>query len=72
MPSPTTEILATPGFEMVDLIPEDLQDYSRFSWAAAIGSNSREPFASAALIRFLTSSKAALVMKKRGMEPGAL
>jgi hypothetical protein len=26
----------------------------------------------AMLVRFLTSSKAALVMKKRGMEPGAL
>ena len=67
-----TEIFITPGFEMVDLIPEDLQDYNRFSWAAAIATNAREPFASTMLIRFLTSSKAALVMKKRGLEPGAL
>src|SRR5262249_24455710 len=67
-----TEILITPAFELVDLIPEDLQDYNRFSWSAAIATNTREPAAAAALIRFLTSSRAALVMKKKGMEPGAL
>jgi len=67
-----TEIYITPAVELVDLIPEDLQDYSRFSWATGISSNTREPAAAAALIRFLTSSKAALVMKRKGMEPGAL
>jgi molybdate transport system substrate-binding protein len=67
-----SEILTTPGFELVDLIPEDLQDYTRFSWAVAVAANARQPTAAAALIRFLTSSKAALVMKKKGMEPGAL
>ncbi len=67
-----SEILITPGFELVDLIPEDLQDYNRFSWAAAVATSARQPAAAAALIRFLTSSKAALVMKKKGMEPGAL
>jgi molybdate transport system substrate-binding protein len=67
-----TEINITPAFELVDLIPEDLQDYSRFSWATGVSSNAREPAAAAALIRFLTSSKAALVMKRKGMEPGAL
>jgi molybdate transport system substrate-binding protein len=67
-----TEIFITPSFELVDLIPEDLQDYNRFSWAAGVASNAKEPAAAAALVRFLTSSKAALVMKKRGMEPGAL
>jgi len=66
-----TEIFITPGFELAGLIPEDLQDYDRFSWAAAVASNAREPVAAAALIRFLTSSKAALVMRKKGMEPGA-
>jgi molybdate transport system substrate-binding protein len=67
-----SEILITPGFELVDLIPEDLQDYNRFSWAAAVATNAKQPAAAAALIRFLTSSKAALVMKRKGMEPGAL
>jgi molybdate transport system substrate-binding protein len=67
-----TEIFITPSFELVDLIPEDLQDYNRFSWATGVATNAKQPAAAAALIRFLTSSKAALVMKKKGMEPGAL
>ena len=67
-----TEINITPAFELVDLIPEDLQDYSRFSWATGVSSNAKDPAAAATLIRFLTSSKAALVMKRKGMEPGAL
>ena len=67
-----TEIFITPSFELVDLIPEDLQDYNRFSWAIGVATNAKEPDAAAALIRFLTSSKAALVMKRKGMEPGAL
>ena len=67
-----TEILITPAYQMVDFIPEDLQDYDRFSWTAGVTVNAKEPDAAAALIRFLTSSKAALVMKKKGMEPGAL
>jgi hypothetical protein len=40
--------------------------------ALARSTHAKEPAAAAALVRFLTSSKAALVMKKRGMEPGAL
>jgi molybdate transport system substrate-binding protein len=67
-----TEIFITPSFELVDLIPEELQDYDRFSWAAGVATHAKEPAAAAALVRFLTSSKAALVIKKRGMEPGAL
>ena len=67
-----TEILITPSFELVDLVPEDLQDYNRFSWATGVASNAKQPAAAAALVRFLTSSKAALVMKRKGMEPGAL
>lgn len=66
------EILRTPAFEFVDLLPEDLQDYDRFSWAIGTAVNTKETAAGAALIRFLTSAKAALVMKKKGMEPGAL
>jgi molybdate transport system substrate-binding protein len=67
-----TEIFLNPGFELVDLVPEDLQDYDRFTWTVGIATNAKEPVAAAALIRFLTSSKAALVMKRKGMEPGAL
>ena len=67
-----TEIFITPSFELVDLIPEDLQDFNRFSWATGVAPHAKEPAAAAELIKFLTSSKAALVMKKKGMEPGAL
>jgi molybdate transport system substrate-binding protein len=66
------EILITPSFDMVDLIPEDLQDYNRFSWAIGVATRTKEPAAAATLVRFLTSSGAALVMKRKGMEPGAL
>ena len=67
-----TEILLTPAYQLVDLIPDDLQDFERFSWTASVTTYAKEPNAAAALIRFLTSSKAALVMKRKGMEPGAL
>ena len=67
-----TEIFITPSFELVDVIPEELQDYTRFSWAAGVATNTKEPAAAAALVRFLSSSRAALVMKRKGMEPGAL
>jgi molybdate transport system substrate-binding protein len=67
-----TEILLTPSFNLVGMIPEELQDYDQFSWTAAITTNSKAKDAAATLIRFLASAKAALVMKRRGMEPGAL
>lgn len=67
-----SEIAITPAYELVDLIPEDLQDYDQFSWTVAVAATAKEPVAAAALIKFLASSKAALQMKKMGMEPGAL
>ena len=67
-----TEILLSQTYQMVDLIPDDLQDFERFSWTASVTTYAKEPNAAAVLIRFLTSSKAALVMKRKGMEPGAL
>ena len=67
-----SEISITPAYEIVDLIPEELQDNERFSWTASVTTNAQEPEAAAALIKFLSSSKAALVMKSKGMEPGAL
>lgn len=66
-----TQILMAPAFELVGMIPDDLQDYSTFSWTAGVTSTTREPAAAAALVKFLTSSKAALVMKKMSMEPAA-
>lgn len=67
-----TEIVITPSFELVDLIPEELQDYNWFSWRPVWRPMPRSRPRPRRWSRFLTSSKAALVMKKRGMEPGAL
>jgi len=61
------EILATPGFELVGWLPAELQDYERFTWAAGVTANAREPAAAEALIRFLSSPAAAAVIRKKGM-----
>src|SRR4051812_30721787 len=67
-----TEILLTRSFDLVGTIPEELQDYDQFSWTAAVTTDSKAKDAAAMLIKFLSSSKAALVMKRKGLEPGAL
>jgi len=64
------EILATPGYELVGWLPEELQDREKFTWAAGITANAKEPEAARALIQFLSSPPAAAVIKTRGMEPG--
>jgi molybdate transport system substrate-binding protein len=65
-----SEIAHTPGFELLGLIPDDLQDYEWFSWTAAVTTNAREPKAAAMLIKFLSSSTAAMKMEKAGMDAG--
>ena len=64
------EILATPGYELIGWLPEELQDRERFTWAAGITAYAKEPEAARALIQFLSSPAAAAVIKKKGMEPG--
>ena len=64
------EILAAPAYELVGWLPEELQDREKFTWAAGITANAKEPDAARALIRFLTSPEAEAVIKKKGMEPG--
>jgi molybdate transport system substrate-binding protein len=64
------EILATPGFELVGWLPEELQDREQFTWALAITANAKEPTAGRAFIQFLTSPSSAAVIKAKGMEPG--
>jgi molybdate transport system substrate-binding protein len=64
------EILATPGYELVGWLPEELQDRERFTWAIGITANAKDPDAAKALIRFLSSPAAAAVIKAKGMEPG--
>ena len=63
------EILATPGYEFVGWLPPELQDYDKFTWAAGVTANAREPNAAEALVTFLTSPIAAAIIKKKGMEP---
>jgi molybdate transport system substrate-binding protein len=64
------EILATPGYELVGWLPEELQNREGFTWALGVTANARDPEAARALIRFLSSPAAAAIIKAKGMEPG--
>jgi len=63
------ELLATPGHELVGWLPDELQDFKNFTWAAAVAANAKQPEAAKALIQFLSSPTAAKVIKKKGMQP---
>jgi molybdate transport system substrate-binding protein len=65
------EFLATPGYELVGWLPEELQDRERFTWAAGIPATASAADAARALIQFLSSPTAAQVIKQKGMEPAA-
>jgi molybdate transport system substrate-binding protein len=64
----TTQILTTPGVDLVGPLPPDIQFYTSFE--GAVSSQSRAPDAARALIKFLTSPVAIPVIKAQGMEPG--
>ncbi|SRR5581483_4924064 len=64
-----TQILTSPGVELVGPFPPEIQSYTAF--AAGIGANSKEQAAARDLIKFLTGPIAAPVIKAQGMEPGA-
>ena len=66
-----TDILATPHYELVGWLPEELQDRERFTWAMGVAAGATDPNAAKALIQFLSSPAAAAVIRKRGMEPAA-
>jgi molybdate transport system substrate-binding protein len=63
-----TQILTTPGVELVGPLPPDIQFY--ISFEGAVSSQSRAPDAARALIKFLTGPVAIPVIKAQGMEPG--
>ena len=63
-----TQILTTPGVDLVGPLPPDIQFYTSFE--GAVSSQSRAPDAARALIKFLTSPVAIPVIKAQGMEPG--
>jgi len=63
-----TQILTTPGVELVGPLPPEIQFYTVFT--AGVSANSKAPDAARDLIRFLTSPTAVPVIKSQGMEPG--
>ena len=64
----TTQILTTPGAELVGPLPPEIQYYIQFT--AGVSANSQAPDAARELIKFLTGTTAIQVIKSQGMEPG--
>jgi molybdate transport system substrate-binding protein len=62
-----TQILTTPGVELVGPLPSEVQFYTSF--AGGISSNSSAPEAARDLLKFLKSGTAIPVIKTQGMEP---
>jgi molybdate transport system substrate-binding protein len=63
-----TQILTTPGVDLVGPLPPEIQVYTAFEGAVSAGS--KAPDAARALIKFLTGTTAIPVIKAQGMEPG--
>jgi molybdate transport system substrate-binding protein len=63
-----TQILTTPGVELVGPLPPEIQFYTTF--VAGISAGSKAPDAARDLIKFLTGPMAIPVIKAQGMEPG--
>jgi molybdate transport system substrate-binding protein len=62
-----TQIVTTPGVELVGPLPSELQSYITF--VAGVSGRSTSPNAARQLIAFLTGARAAAVIKAQGMEP---
>jgi len=62
-----TQILTTPGVDLVGPLPSELQSYVTF--VGGISSASKAPDAARQLIAFLLGSRAASIIKSQGMEP---
>lgn len=62
-----TQILTTPGVELVGPLPPEIQSHVLFT--AGVSSNSKVPDAARELIKFLTGPIAIPVIKSQGMEP---
>jgi molybdate transport system substrate-binding protein len=63
-----TQILTTPGVQLVGPLPPDVQTYITF--VGAVSSNSHMPDVGRELIKFLTGPIAIPVIRSQGMEPG--
>jgi len=64
----TTQIMTTPGVELVGPIPRDIQHYVR--WSGGVSTNAVAPQVAKELIRLLAGPTALPVLKAQGMEPG--
>ena len=62
-----TQIMTTPGVELVGPIPQELQSYVR--WSGGVSASSATPDVAKALISLLRSPAALPVLKAQGMEP---
>jgi molybdate transport system substrate-binding protein len=62
-----TQILTTPGVELVGPLPPELQSFVTFT--AGVSTRSRTPEIASQLIQFLATPAAATVIRKQGMEP---
>jgi molybdate transport system substrate-binding protein len=63
-----TQILTTPGVELVGPLPPEIQYYIQF--VAGVSANSKAPDAARALIKFLIGPTTLPVIKSQGMEQG--
>ena len=63
-----TQILTTPGVDLVGPLPPEIQSYVVFT--AGVSTSSKGPDAAMDLIKFLTGPIAIPVIKAQGMEPG--
>ena len=62
-----TQIVTTPGVELVGPLPSEIQYYIMFT--AGVSANSKTPEAARELIKFLTGPSALPVIRAQGMEP---
>ncbi|MEO7726733.1 MAG: substrate-binding domain-containing protein [Burkholderiales bacterium] len=60
-------ILANPGVELVGLMPKELQQYVVYT--AGVSAAAKDADAAKALLKYLTTPSAMLVMKTKGLEP---
>ena len=60
-------ILAEPGAELVGILPKELQNY--IVYTAGVSAAAKEADAAKALLKYLTTPAAMLVMTSKGLEP---
>ncbi len=63
-----TQIMTTPGVDLVGPIPHEIQSYVR--WSGGVSANSAASQVAKDLLKFLTGPTAVPVLKAQGMEPG--